>query len=78
MPETEALAARIARDHPNLVMSLSGPWEDGSWICNFKDRELGLRTIHPGSSGKTLTEALEAGARFADSWAAERDAQPAP
>jgi len=68
MSDYENLVAEFVQQYPNLVLEMSGPWSEpgdsdasDQWICNFKDRAMGLRHVHSGSPGRTLLEALQNG-----------------
>lgn len=60
----EELLNNINQEYPSLVVELSGPWHDGSWICNFKDKDNFLTQVHSGSSGWALEEAIKNGHKW--------------
>lgn len=70
-----AVLRDFALDHPDIALSLSGPWKprpDGdvsaTWIATFKDQNNGCREMHTGSAGETPEIALAKGIAFVEEW----------
>lgn len=71
MSDYAKLVDHFSDTYPHLVIEMTGPWrkrdgtlEETPWLCNFKHSQQLLRTVHSGSLGETMADALKEGIQY--------------